>query len=368
MSTQIATAEPIPGQKPIVLSRRTWGEMSERKQLQSLNWLCYSFGKNVSGFPWEISLKRWESLKDGIMVKEIDRLRKILDDVQQERIYTCIRDVVSHGIVPERFKPGESLPTRQDATHFILAWLKHSGVPADRCRKWMISYCERVLSPISSSSPSRIRHSTKSVIKYIYRSEDASFDCGCEQNELKATCDPNCPLYGEMQTKYRMRMEQLHDNIHCVRRLVEPPPESLLQVKERHQEQFEKAMDVVREQLKQQASPVEITRYLNDHGYSTRTGRPWTVAILRYEIKKHKLPFSPKKSEKIRAYAAVKTQYRGQYQEALELIRKLYGAGVRIKEILAALEAQQYKTITGKKWTEGNIRYAISKLRKQPFK
>jgi hypothetical protein len=44
---------------------------------------------------------------------------------------------------------------------------------------------------------------------------------------------------------------------------------------------------------------------------------------------------------------------------------KLDKEGVRISEILNALEAQGYKTITGRKWTEANIRSTISKYRKQ---
>ena len=44
---------------------------------------------------------------------------------------------------------------------------------------------------------------------------------------------------------------------------------------------------------------------------------------------------------------------------------KLYKEGVQISEIYDALEAQGYKTITGRKWTEGNIRSTINKFRKQ---
>ena len=227
------------------------------------------------------------------MLKEIERLTKILDDAQKQKIYSCIQDLLSNGIVPERFKAGESFPSRQDVTHFILAWLKHIGVPADRCRNWIIRYCEKELSQISSSSPSRIRHSTKSLIKYIYRSEDVSFDCGCEQNKLKAACEPNCPIYGEMKDKHKIRMKQLHDDINYVRPKVQPPAEPPLQVRERYKEQFDKAMDVVKEHLNQVSSIDEMTRYLNDQGYKTRTGKSWTVSILYREIKKLQLTVSP---------------------------------------------------------------------------
>jgi hypothetical protein len=299
------------------------------------------------------------------MLKEIEGLTKILDDAQKQKIYTCITDLLSNGIVAERFKAGESFPSRQDVTHFILSWLKHNGVPADRCRNWMIRYCERKLSPISSASPSRIRHSTKSLIKYIYRSEDVSFDCGCEQNKLKAACEPNCPIYGEMKDKYQIRMNQLKDAVNYVRPKDQPPAEPLLQVGERYKEQFEKAMDVVREHLNQVSNLDEMKRYLNDQGYKTRTGKPWTSAILHNEIKKYNLRISDKKDAKTKAHEALKTQSQTQYQDAVQQMVKLYRNGVHISEILDALEAQGYKTKTGKKWTEANIRNTINKFRKQ---
>jgi hypothetical protein len=46
-------------------------------------------------------------------------------------------------------------------------------------------------------------------------------------------------------------------------------------------------------------------------------------------------------------------------------MEKLYKEGVQISEIYEALEAQGYKTITGRNWTEANIRSTISKFRKQ---
>jgi hypothetical protein len=297
------------------------------------------------------------------MAKEIDRLKKILNDVQQQKIYACIQDVMTNGIVAGRFKAGEPFPSRQDVTHFILAWLKHTGVPADKCRTWMIRYCEKILSKISSSSPSRIRHSTKSLIKYIYRSEDVSFDCGCEQNKLKATCEPNCPVYGEMKDKDEIRKKQWHDAVNYVRPPIQPPAEPLLQVRERHKEQFQKAIDVVREQLSQISSVDEMTRYLNDQGFKTRNGKSWTVATLRRETKKHNLRFPRKTNEKVKAFEASKDQYRAQHQEGVKLMAKLHKEGVQISEISDTLTAQGYKTITGRKWTEANIRNTISKFK-----
>jgi len=299
------------------------------------------------------------------MLKKIERLTKILDDDQKQKIYSCIQDLLSNGIIPERFKADESFPTRQDVTHFILAWLKHIGVPADRCRNWIIRYSEKELSQISSSSPSRIRHSTKSLIKYIYRSEAVSFDCGCEQNKLKAACEPNCPIYGEMKHKHQIRMKQLYDDMHYVRPKVQPSVEPPLQVRERYKEQFDKAMEVVKEHLNQVSCIDEMTQYLNDQGYKTRNGKSWTSSTLRNETKKLNLRFPRKTNEKIKAYESLKDNYRAQYQEGTKLMAKLYKEGVQISEIFDALEAQGYQTITGRKWTEANIRSTISKFRKQ---
>jgi hypothetical protein len=299
------------------------------------------------------------------MIKEIERLTILLNNAQKQKIYPCILDLLTSGIVPARFKSGEFFPTRQDVTHFILAWLKHIGVPADGCRNWIIGYCERELSQISSSSPSRIRHSTKSLIKYIYRSEDVSFNCGCEQNKLRAACELSCPIYGEMKRKHKIRMKQLYDDIHYVRPRVQPSVEPPLRVRERYKKQFDKAMDVVREHLNQVSSFDEMTRYLNDQGYRTRTGKSWTIATLYREVKKHNIRFTRKKNEKVKAYEALKDQYRAQYQDGVKLMAKLYKEDVQISEIFNALEAQGYKTITGRKWTEANIRSTLNKFRRQ---
>ena len=160
-------------------------------------------------------------------------------------------------------------------------------------------------------------------------------------------------------------MNRLHDDSNYVRPKDQPPAEPLLQVRERYKEQFEKAMDVVREHLNQVSTLDEMKRYLNDQGYKTRTGKPWTVPILHNEIKKYNLRISYKKDAKAKAYETLKTQYQTQYQDAVKQMAKLYREGVQISAILDALESQGYKTITGKKWTESNIRSTINKFPKQ---
>jgi hypothetical protein len=170
-----------------------------------------------------------------------------------------------------------------------------------------------------------------------------------------------------MKNKHEIRMKQVQDAVNYVRPPIQPPAEPVLQVRERYKGQFEKAMEVVGEHLNQISSVDDMTQYLNDQGYKTRTGKSWTVATLRREAKKHNLRFPRKMDEKIKAYEAVKDQYRAQYQDGMKLMAKLYKEGVQISEIFNALETQGYKTITGRKWTEANIRSTISKFRKSAF-
>ncbi len=118
-------------------------------------------------------------------------------------------------------------------------------------------------------------------------------------------------------------MKRLHEDINYVRPKFQPSAELPLQVKEGHKEQFDKAMDVVREQVNQISSIEEMTRYLNDQGYKTRTGKSWTVATLRRESKKHNLRFPRKVDEKVKTYEALKDQYRAQYQDGVKFMTKL---------------------------------------------
>ena len=122
-------------------------------------------------------------------------------------------------------------------------------------------------------------------------------------------------------------------------------------------------MDAVKEQLDQISSLDEMKQYLNDQGYKTRNGKSWTIATLYREITKHNLRFSHKMGEKAKTFDALKHQYRAQYQDGVKLMAKLHKEGAQISEILNALEAQGYKTITGRKWMEANIRNTINKLK-----
>jgi len=216
-------------------------------------------------------------------------LRALLDDVDKARIYPCIQDLVANGLTLSRFADGEMRPTRQDITQFITAWLRHIGVPSDIYSDWLVQYCIDVLSPISSSSPSQIRHSTRSNIKYINRSE-VDFECGCERNVFKADCSRDCPVYDEMELRSKKPKKR---EIKQIARSEAPKERAAdiqeLPVKEIYREQFEEGLKVIRENLRQGMAIKKMVDFLNERGLKTRTGRKWTYAILNSEIHKHRL-------------------------------------------------------------------------------
>ena len=79
-------------------------------------------------------------------------------------IYPCVHDLLENGLVLDRFSDSEVKPQRQDITQYMAAWSKHVGLREEECRSWLIEYCVTMLAPISRTSPSGIRHSTKSNI------------------------------------------------------------------------------------------------------------------------------------------------------------------------------------------------------------
>jgi hypothetical protein len=196
--------------------------------------------------------------------------------------------LVENGLDLEKFSNEGGIPSRQDITQYIAAWFKYLGISADECREWMNEYCIGVLSAISSSSISQIRHSTKCNIKYIYRS-DATFDCGCENNRFKALCEPKCPIYEEMTHRAKESKASTIDESYKTRsgyrvaREIAPRNQS---IKDEYKSQFEKAMEVAQHHLEQRVSKKEIASLLNDSGFKTRTGKKWSYSILANELKK----------------------------------------------------------------------------------
>ena len=215
-------------------------------------------------------------------------LRDKLPKNNEQCFFPCIKDLVANGLKLERFQDGTNPPSRQDITQYMASWCKYIGMSADDCREWMIEYCINVLSALSSSSPSGIRHSTKSNIRYIYNS-DVSFECRLEKNPFKARCDSQCPLYEEMA-----RAEEANDTPNSIRpfeRTVECKTDNELAdyippVKEVYSEQFEKATDMIKGWLDQGIPKTDIIKLLDERGLKTRTGKKWSYSTLGHEIRR----------------------------------------------------------------------------------
>ena len=213
-------------------------------------------------------------------------LAAMLRERGEDAIYPCIQDLLDNGPTLARFSSGEVKPQRQDITQYMAAWSKHVGLGKEECRSWLIEYCVVMLSQISRTSPSGIRHSTKSNIKYIYRS-DVPFVCERENNPFRAKCINDCPAYTAMIAKAcDGRNETSKEPVSAQPAdVVEMQP---LPVKAIYRDQFEIALRLVHDETKKGSKKKLIVQLLNEQGLKTKTGRRWTYSILHAELRKVK--------------------------------------------------------------------------------
>ncbi len=220
----------------------------------------------------------------------LNKLKKNLDEDRQIHLFPCIKDLVVNGFQVERLTDGDFSPSRQEITQYIASWCRYIRMDSDTCLEWMIEYCTTVLSVLSSSSISRIRHSTKGNIKYIYNS-DVKFECEREGNPFKAHCDPKCPVYKEMgdviQAKKIAGSAQSFKPPVNLKKYNELPVPTL-SVKEVYKEQFEKAMTVIIDCMDQGVSKKDIVSLLNERDFKTRTGKKWSPSTLTNELQRLK--------------------------------------------------------------------------------
>ena len=226
---------------------------------------------------------------EGKINTPLNRLESALEENNKKRLFPCIEDILVNGISPKRFSKEERVPSRQDVTQFIAAWFKHIRVSADECREWMIEYCVNILSSISDSSKSKIRHSTKSNIKYIYGS-DAVFDCNCENNILKAYCSKSCPVYGKMRDKREKREEEEAETrreLEAAEQIEYEEEEApkVPTIKEKYIGQFEEAVKFAHDNLVKGVHKRRIVMLLNDNGFKSRSGKKWTLSLLGNELR-----------------------------------------------------------------------------------
>jgi len=212
-----------------------------------------------------------------------------LGDRGKNTIYPCIRDLVEHGLDLARFSAGEITPNRQDITQYLAAWSRHAGLSEEESSGWLIDYCIDMLSSLSTRSPAAIRHSTKSNLRYIYRSA-VPFLCECANNRFHAHCSSDCRVYADMQAKLRAKAsEALHP-----RPVAQAPwMELVLPVKEVYLEQFQTGLRLALDEVQKGTKMRRIVEVLNDRGLKTRTGRKWQYAILRNELLKLKNSYVP---------------------------------------------------------------------------
>ena len=213
-------------------------------------------------------------------------LATILRERGVDVIYPCVRDLLENGLALDRFSDSEIKPQRQNITQYMAAWSKHVGLGEEECRSWLIEYCVVMLSPISRTSPSGIRHSTKSNIKYIYK-YDVPFSCDHEDNSFKAQCSKDCPAYAAMKAKAcNERNERLKEP--ALARPADVVEIQAMSVKSIYRDQFEIALQVIHDETKKKTKRKKIVQILNEQGLKTRTGRKWTYATLHFELKKVK--------------------------------------------------------------------------------
>ena len=223
-------------------------------------------------------------------------LQKLIDICVAEgksEPFLCIKDLAENGLSLDRFTSGEHRPNRSEATLFLAASCKRMGLAPETYRDWLIDYSVDVLSGVSSSSASTIRHSTKSSIQFTHRS-DVTFSCNCQHNVFKAHCSSDCPIYRDMGEIRLLNIEFEKTRVSGVSQQVReeyiPDPESL-PVTKRYRKQFDEAVVLIAQQLAEGHTKKEISAFLNEKGYKTITGGEWKpAAVSRIAVEKGLTP------------------------------------------------------------------------------
>jgi hypothetical protein len=163
-----------------------------------------------------------------------------------------------------------SRPSRSDIIHYLAKWARSIGLPQDVCLEWLTAYALGALAAISTTSPGAIRHNTKGIVKYVYRT-GYPFNCGKEHNALHCRCDPQCPVYHQAEAPLPKPGAGAEGDA---------PPQWLGRVKDRYRERFEKSLLAIREMRAAGRKSTEILERLNAEGLPTKTGRKWTSSTL----------------------------------------------------------------------------------------
>lgn len=208
-------------------------------------------------------------------------LATLLGERGKDSLYPCIRDLVEHGLDLPRFAAGEMTPQRQDITQYLAAWSRHAGLSEEEASAWLVDYCVARLATLSRKTPAALRHSTKSNLRYIYRSA-VPFLCHGANNPFRAHCSPDCPVYADLPA-------QLHANARALAQskpVVRPPAPVIgsLPVKVVNRKQFQTGLSLAVDEVQKGTKMGRIVELLNKRGLRTRTGREWSYATLRNEL------------------------------------------------------------------------------------
>lgn len=217
----------------------------------------------------------------------LDKLIDLLRAAGRVKLNPCIRDLVENGLEMDRFGPSDRVPNRQDVTQYLAAWCREAAIGEEDCRAWLSEYAVSMLSSISDSTAAAIRHSTKSNVKYIYKSQQPFF-CGRKQNPFRAACSRSCPIYTEMEAK--IATHELKKQ--SARQHSQRPPDPIIpaqSVKDCHREAFMSAIQFIDKELSAGTKKKHILEQLNERNMKTRTGQKWTLPTLYTEIRKIKL-------------------------------------------------------------------------------
>ena len=226
------------------------------------------------------------------MIDHLERLKDFLPESERSRIPPCIEELVVERPFLKAQSDEEYRPSRQDITQFLAAWFKHIGLSKDECLQWLVEFCTDVLSAISSSSISQIRHSTKSNLKYIYN-YDISFEYELEKTQSTEGCETRYPVHIQrfMEANKGRSKKMLSSGTTAMEngrapkeKPVKPKP---IPVREKYREQFMKAVQYIEKKAGQGISKKVLVSLLNEQGFRTANGRPWTYGILSFEIKRH---------------------------------------------------------------------------------
>ncbi len=220
-------------------------------------------------------------------------MKTLLGERSGALLYPCIEDLVENGPDVAKLEAAEVTPDRQGVTQYLAAWSRHIGLDQETCRVWLTDYALETLAAISGTKPSGIRHSTKSNVRYIYRSE-IPFVCGRERNRFRARCNEQCPVYTVMGDQPRwgaparaIPLPGPGEPLFPERPVPVIAPvviQEYVPLKKRYREQFEEALKVVKAGLAKRERRETIVKQLNQSGLKTRTGRAWTYGTLAREI------------------------------------------------------------------------------------